>query len=160
MGFCATSEKMSLPIVSPFQITDPSNDPWPGTICLTQIPMPANISVKVGDMATIQLVLVAKHGASLFNVCYPPDPFYPSKTIYAYANVKPVQCVDIIFAEDGDETIEQVTQDKCFNSSYISFQNLYTTSAIGSGVAMPKLPQQTRLALMLLLLAVVVVALI
>ena len=49
-----------------------------------------------------------------------------------------MQCVDIIFAENGDSKIAEVTTDNCFNSSDITFQYVYTTSGIGSGAAMLK----------------------
>ncbi|KAF7718785.1 Uncharacterized protein PECH_005893 [Penicillium ucsense] len=112
MGFGEVPENMSHPVVPPFQIVGPTNDPYPGTICLTQIPIPQGINVKVGDKATIQVVEAAKHGAALYN------------------------CVDIIFAENGDSKIKEVTADNCFNSSDIGFQYMYTTTGIGSGAEM------------------------
>lgn len=51
-----------------FQMTGPSKDPYPGSFCLTQVPLPVNASLKVGDNATIQVIQVALHGASLYNV--------------------------------------------------------------------------------------------
>lgn len=68
-GLGEVPENMSHPVVSPFQITGPTNDPYPGTICLPQVPLPANISAQIGDKATIQVVEIAKHGAALYNVC-------------------------------------------------------------------------------------------
>lgn len=59
---------MSNPMISPFQIIGPSANPYPGTICLPEVPLPANASVKAGDNATIQVVEIAKHGAALFSV--------------------------------------------------------------------------------------------
>ncbi|KAJ5689516.1 hypothetical protein N7462_003908 [Penicillium macrosclerotiorum] len=129
IGLGETPENMSHPVVSPFQITGPSNNPWPGTVCLPQVPLPANVSVKVGDYATIQVVETAKHGAALYN------------------------CVDIIFAEDGDAKVADVNSTNCFNSSDISFQYMYTTSQIGSGAAMLMPPQHTLLAMVPLALA-------
>jgi hypothetical protein len=58
----------SFPMVPLFQITGPSKGPYPGTFCLPQVPLPVNASVKAGDLATIQVVEVAVHGASLYNV--------------------------------------------------------------------------------------------
>jgi hypothetical protein len=75
LGFGETPENMSHPVVSPFQITGPTNNPYPGTFCLPQVPLPANISVSAGDYATIQVVETAKHGAALYNVCVPPLQF-------------------------------------------------------------------------------------
>lgn len=61
---------MSFPMVSVFQITGPSRNPYPGTFCLPQVPLPANTTVNVGDNATIQIVETAIHGAALFNVSW------------------------------------------------------------------------------------------
>lgn len=69
LGLGTTPENMSHPMISPFQITGPTNNPYPGTVCLPQLPLPANINVQVGDHATIQLIETAKHGAALYNVC-------------------------------------------------------------------------------------------
>ena len=59
---------MSLPMVPRFQILGPSKNPYPGTMCLPQVPLPAGLNVKAGDNATIQVVELAVHGASLFSV--------------------------------------------------------------------------------------------
>ena len=61
-------KNMSFPMVPPFQLRGPSNNPYPGTVCLPQVPLPANTQVKAGDNATIQIVEIAAHGASLFSV--------------------------------------------------------------------------------------------
>ena len=68
-GLGEIPENMSHVSVPPFQITGPTNNPYPGTVCLPQVPLPSDINVTVGDKATIQLVEVAKHGAGLFDVC-------------------------------------------------------------------------------------------
>lgn len=60
---------MSNPMVPQFQILGPTNNPFPGTICLPQVPLPTNATVKAGDKATIQIVELAIHGAALFSVC-------------------------------------------------------------------------------------------
>jgi hypothetical protein len=70
---------MSNPMVPPFQILGPTKQPYPGTVCLPQVPLPANASVKAGDLATIQLVELAVHGAALYSVCPPLLP--PSRNI-------------------------------------------------------------------------------
>jgi hypothetical protein len=59
---------MSFPMVPVFQIVGPSKNPYPGTFCLPQVPLPVNASVKVGDNATIQVVETALHGAALYSV--------------------------------------------------------------------------------------------
>lgn len=73
---------MSFPMVPPFQILGPSKNPYPGTVCLPQVPLPANTTVQPGDNATIQVVELAVHGASLFSVSFartttPSPPFCP-----------------------------------------------------------------------------------
>lgn len=73
MGFGTTGPdggpaNMSNPMVPVFQITGPSKGPYPGTFCLPQVPLPANTTATIGMNATIQVVEVAVHGASLFNV--------------------------------------------------------------------------------------------
>lgn len=69
IGLGTTPENMSHPVVPVFSISGPTNNPYPGTFCLPQVPTPANVTVNVGDNATIQVVLAAKHGAALYNVC-------------------------------------------------------------------------------------------
>lgn len=68
LGLGSTPPNMSHPMVPPFQIVGPSNDPYPGTICLPQVLLPTGVSPKVGDLATIQVIETAKHGAALYNV--------------------------------------------------------------------------------------------
>lgn len=105
---------MSFPMVPVFQIVGPSKNPYPGTFCLPQVPLPANTTVNVGDNATIQVVEVAIHGASLFS------------------------CVDITFA--APETVAsqmEVNASNCFNSSDLSFNSVY--SIAGATNAAPSL---------------------
>lgn len=59
---------MSFPIIHPFEILGPSNNPYPGTVCLPQLPLPKNMTVQPGDNATIQVVELAAHGAALYSV--------------------------------------------------------------------------------------------
>ncbi|PQE10003.1 gpi anchored protein [Rutstroemia sp. NJR-2017a BVV2] len=93
-------QNMSFPMTSVFQIVGPDKNPYPGTFCLPQVPLPANTTVNVGDNATIQVVETALHGAALYS------------------------CVDITFAEPED--VAEVNSSNCFNSSHISFANVYT----------------------------------
>ena len=65
---------MSFPMVPVFQIVGPSKNPYPGSFCLPQVPLPANITVNVGDNATIQVVETAIHGAALYSVYIVPSP--------------------------------------------------------------------------------------
>lgn len=59
---------MSNPMIPVFQIVGPTKGPYAGTFCLPQVPLPANTVATIGQNATIQIVEVAVHGASLFNV--------------------------------------------------------------------------------------------
>jgi hypothetical protein len=59
---------MSVPLVPRFAFIGPSNNPWPGTLCLPDVPLPADAPVKVGDNATLQIAMTAQHGAALFSV--------------------------------------------------------------------------------------------
>ncbi|KHN94404.1 uncharacterized protein MAM_07720 [Metarhizium album ARSEF 1941] len=102
-------DNMSNPMVHPFTIQGPTNNPYPGTVCLPQVPLPVNASVKPGDLATIQLVELAQHGAALYS------------------------CVDIVFAEPGDPKIAEVNETNCFNSTDIGFADMYTTVTKISG---------------------------
>ncbi|PYI28566.1 hypothetical protein BP00DRAFT_438291 [Aspergillus indologenus CBS 114.80] len=128
MGLGTVPENMSLPMVPVFEITGPSNNPYPGTICLPQVPLPADISPKVGDNATIQIVEVAKHGASLYD------------------------CVDITFADDDD--VAEVTKDNCFNSSDIGFKYVFASSSLtATSVAPLHGPSQAPIVSVLLAMA-------
>lgn len=93
---------MSHPMVPPFQLLGPSNSPFPGTLCLPQVPLPAGADVKAGDLATIQVIELAQHGAALYS------------------------CVDIIFAEPGDSKIAEVNETNCYNSTELGFGEMYT----------------------------------
>ena len=64
----------------PWQLLGPSNGPYPGTLCLPDVKVPSNLGIKAGDNATIQIVELATHGASLFAVSsnsLPPAPPTP-----------------------------------------------------------------------------------
>ncbi|KAI9372548.1 hypothetical protein BJX61DRAFT_542569 [Aspergillus egyptiacus] len=104
LGLGTEPPNMSHPMVTPFGIVGPDNDPYPGTICLPQVPLPAGVEVNVGDNATIQVIELAQHGAALYN------------------------CADITFAEPED--VPEVTDTNCFNSSHISFEAIFTTSSL------------------------------
>jgi hypothetical protein len=99
-------KNMSFPMTNVFQIVGPDKNPYPGTFCLPQVPLPANTTVNVGDNATIQVVETALHGAALYS------------------------CVDITFAEP--ENVAEVNSSNCFNSSDISFANVYTINDANS----------------------------
>jgi hypothetical protein len=103
MGFGTNPDNMTNPMVHVFQLTGPSKDPFPGTFCLQDVPLPANTTVVPGQNATIQLIQVALHGASLYN------------------------CADITFVADETEA-DPVPEGMCANSSTVGFNLVYTTS--------------------------------
>ncbi|EHY60482.1 hypothetical protein HRR83_000240 [Exophiala dermatitidis] len=104
LGLGTVPANMSLVMVNGIQIIGPTKDPYPGTFCLPQVPLPANISVNVGDNATIQLIETAVHGAALYN------------------------CVDITFADPED--VPEVNASNCFNSSQITSDLIFTTTSL------------------------------
>jgi hypothetical protein len=109
MGYDTEPLNYSHAMLGVFSITGPSNLQYDGTFCMPQVPLPAGYNPKVGDNATIQVIELAQHGASLYN------------------------CADITFAEPGDKDIPEVNNTNCFNStkqgSEIGFQMLYTTTS-------------------------------
>lgn len=64
---------MSFPMIAPFQLLGPSKGPFPGTVCLPQVPLPPNMTFNAGDNATLQVVEIAQHGAALFSVGFLPS---------------------------------------------------------------------------------------
>lgn len=118
---------MSNIMVKPFELLGPTNNPYPGTVCLPQVPLPAGANVSAGDKATIQVVEQAQHGASLYSVSCSPwqmSAFDGSSNRCRFQN----QCVDIIFAEPGDPRIPVVNETNCFNSTQFGFAQIYTVT--------------------------------
>ncbi|KAK8074160.1 hypothetical protein PG994_005059 [Apiospora phragmitis] len=103
-------KNMSFPMVPPFGLLGPSKGPYPGTVCLPQVPLPANTVMSPGDNATIQVVELAQHGAALYS------------------------CVDITFVEPGDPRVGHVNETNCFNSTDLGFSDIYTitTKEVGA----------------------------
>jgi hypothetical protein len=95
-------KNMSHPMVPPFQLLGPTNSPYPGTICLPQVPLPRNTTVQAGDLATIQVVELAVHGAALYS------------------------CVDIEFVEERDPRLLPVNGSNCLNTTELGFADMYT----------------------------------
>jgi hypothetical protein len=76
---------MSNPMVPPFQILGPSNETYPGTVCLPHVSLPVHAYVRAGDNGTIQLIEAGVHGGALYSVrsssihpSFPPLPLYPA----------------------------------------------------------------------------------
>lgn len=108
LGIGTEPKNMSHPMVPVFQIAGPSNDEYPGTFCLPQVPLPANITFEVGDNVTIQVVETAVHGAALYN------------------------CVDVTLADPSE--VEEVTEENCFNSTTekqrMGFNLVFTSTSL------------------------------
>ncbi|KAL2053652.1 hypothetical protein ABVK25_005956 [Lepraria finkii] len=107
LGDGTVPQNYSLPMQTVFGIMGPNNTAYIGSICIPQVPLPANYTAVVGNNATIQIIETAQHGAALYN------------------------CVDITFAEPED--VPEVTPDNCSNSSDIGFQYVFQTSSLTSG---------------------------
>lgn len=106
LGLGNNPENYSFVMQNGLNIVGPSKEPWPGTFCLPQVPVPDNLNIKVGDNATIQVIETALHGAALYN------------------------CADITFAEPED--VPEVNESNCFNSSQITSNLIFTTEALSS----------------------------
>lgn len=61
----------STPLWPPFEIEGPTDNPYPGTVCLPQVDIPPSLGVEVGQNATIQIIEAAVHGAGMFSVSVP-----------------------------------------------------------------------------------------
>lgn len=129
LGLGSNPDNYSFVMQNGLNIVGPSKNPWPGTFCLPQVPLPAGLTVNVGDHATIQIIETALHGAALYN------------------------CVDIEFANPED--VAEVNETNCFNSSQISSNLIFTTAALASestAFAPPSLSLVTAAAAAILLL--------
>ncbi|PHH49764.1 hypothetical protein CFIMG_003929RAa [Ceratocystis fimbriata CBS 114723] len=89
-------------LVMPFELQGPSNGPFPGTMCLPNVQVPASLGVTAGMNASLQIVELATHGASLF------------------------ACSDITFVEPDDSRIPASNESICFNSTDFGFGEVYT----------------------------------
>lgn len=128
LGLGTVPENMNNAMVKPFQLVGPTADPYPGTFCIPQMPLPKDAEVKIGDNATIQLVETAVHGAALYNVSdilFPAPLSHPSADIPIY-----LQCVDITFADPSE--VAEVNTSNCFNSSSFSMNHIYATNDTSS----------------------------
>jgi len=111
MGYGTHPVNQSNPMVGVFQITGPSRDAYPGSFCLQQVPLPVNateLGLRPGDNATIQVIQVALHGASLYN------------------------CADITLVETEEEADPMA--DRCENSTTIGFNQVFSTRSKSAGI--------------------------
>ncbi|KAL5614375.1 hypothetical protein BROUX41_004481 [Berkeleyomyces rouxiae] len=89
-------------LVLPFELQGPSNGPFPGTLCLPNVQVPEALGVRAGMNASLQIVELATHGASLF------------------------ACSDITFVEPEDSRIPALNETICFNSTDFGFGEVHT----------------------------------
>ncbi len=71
LGDGTVPQNYSLPMQTVFGIVGPDNLEYNGSICMPQVPLPANYTAVVGANATIQIIEIAQHGAALYNVSQP-----------------------------------------------------------------------------------------
>ncbi|KAI1324841.1 hypothetical protein F5Y16DRAFT_401967 [Xylariaceae sp. FL0255] len=106
IGLGSLPANYTIPLTTPFEVVGPSDNPYPGTLCLPLLSLPAGYAVQVGDLATIQVIELTEHGQSLYS------------------------CVDITFADSSD--VAALNETNCFNSSTISFKEVSTTVGTGA----------------------------
>lgn len=135
-GHTGGPPNMSFPMITPFQILGPSKNPYPGTVCLPQVPLPAGAEVKAGDNATIQIVELAVHGAALYSVRKRHSPFLRTcRKFFSLTTMENKQCVDITFVEPGDSRLAEVNETNCFNTTEIGFADVFSLTLRASGQA-------------------------
>lgn len=113
MGFGSVPPNMTNVMHPIFQLVGASKDPYPGHFCFPDLPLPKDFKAKVGDNATIQVIQVALHGASLYN------------------------CADITFVEK--EHADPVPDGMCSNTSTVSFNLVYTTTSTAFRTVIPSI---------------------
>ncbi|KAK4697941.1 hypothetical protein P7C71_g211, partial [Lecanoromycetidae sp. Uapishka_2] len=72
LGDGTVPSNYSLVMQSVFGIVGPDNQQYNASICIPQVPLPANYTAVVGNNATIQIIETAQHGAALYNVSIGP----------------------------------------------------------------------------------------
>lgn len=60
----------SLTILGPLELRGPTDQQYEGTVCIPRLGLPAGVTPKRGDLASLQIVQVVKHGAALYSVSF------------------------------------------------------------------------------------------
>ncbi|OHE96882.1 hypothetical protein CORC01_07849 [Colletotrichum orchidophilum] len=120
LGLGEEPKNYSTVMVPRFHLTGPSNEVYEGTFCLPKVPLPQGVTPNEGDLASIQVVEAAQHGATLFS------------------------CVDIIFTAD-ESKVTPVTEDNCFNSTDLKVEAA-TLETNSSPITDPASPATTTAA--------------
>jgi hypothetical protein len=79
IGFGDVPYNYSVPLRPRLESFGPSSNPYPGTVCIPDLSVPAGFHVKPGDHATIQVVEAAVHGAAMYSVCISPTDTRPNE---------------------------------------------------------------------------------
>ncbi|KAK4033551.1 hypothetical protein C8A01DRAFT_49898 [Parachaetomium inaequale] len=85
IGLGEQPSNYSWPITTLY-LDGPTNNPYPGTVCLPKLTLPEGVRsrIKSGDLASIQVVEAAKHGAGMFTTPTPTrTPSRPPNTMKA-----------------------------------------------------------------------------
>ncbi|KAK4120137.1 hypothetical protein N657DRAFT_649489 [Parathielavia appendiculata] len=106
IGLGESPDNYSWPITK-FHLQGPTDAPYPDTVCLPKLWLPEDVRsrIKSGDLATIQVVQAAKHGAGLFT------------------------CADIIFT-DNDSKVPALDESNCSNSTGVRISDV---AILGAG---------------------------
>ncbi|KAI9726914.1 MAG: hypothetical protein M1828_000262 [Chrysothrix sp. TS-e1954] len=107
LGHGNQPENYSHPMVKAFGIVGPTDESYPGIpICQPQVSTPKDLPpFNEGDNATIQVILTAQHGATLYS------------------------CVDITFTNDMSK-VANVNSSNCYNDSRIGITTIFTTESL------------------------------
>ncbi|KAK0654806.1 hypothetical protein B0T16DRAFT_395703 [Cercophora newfieldiana] len=105
----------SLTITGPLELKGPHDNQYEGQVCIPRLGLPKGVVPKKGDLASLQVVQIVKHGAALYS------------------------CADIIFTDDLAQ-VPAVNETNCFNSSGLSLKPAKfiadgDAAAAGSGAA-------------------------
>ena len=61
-------QNCSLTITGPLELRGPTDEQYEGTVCLPRLGLPKGVVPKRGDLASLQVVQVVKHGGALYSV--------------------------------------------------------------------------------------------
>jgi hypothetical protein len=60
----------SLTMVGPLELKGPTDQQYEGGVCIPRLGLPKGVTPKNGDLASLQIVQVVKHGATLYSVSW------------------------------------------------------------------------------------------
>lgn len=68
----AEPQNCSMPMVPVFELRGPTENPYPGPVCLPKVALPEGVRPRKGDLASIQLVQALRHGGTTYSVSIRP----------------------------------------------------------------------------------------